>query len=268
MSAREHLVVKQVEAVVGLRLRLAIELLLKGPDLVGCFKTHRQSPSASSPSSKACRKSGPFPPPALPGLNGRMDLSDPRSSRHLTWRSGLRTPPARVSPDNPHCLAGVPCPLPRRTRTGALTGFLPRSARPSPKPRWVGIRIATFEACSGFTRYGPQACSTALRRPLSQGSDPCGYPHKPPVSYSIKPVTIEVESSSTGNTRLPGALGLFRQNAGWLNMERTAAGAHSVIDSAEEFARNSFRQKSGEIDASLAMPVCVGREAIYTSSRI
>jgi len=38
-------------------------------------------------------------------------------------------------------------------------------------------------------------------------SSPLGYPRKPPVSYSINRLTIEVESSSTGNTRLRGALG-------------------------------------------------------------
>jgi hypothetical protein len=32
-----------------------------------------------------------------------------------------------------------------------MTGFLPRSMQPSPLHRRVGIRIATFEACSGFT---------------------------------------------------------------------------------------------------------------------
>src|ERR1700758_2784711 len=38
------LVVKQIEAESGLRLRLAIELPLKVPDLVGRFEAHRQSP--------------------------------------------------------------------------------------------------------------------------------------------------------------------------------------------------------------------------------
>src|SRR6266700_7291332 len=33
-----------------------------------------------------------------------------------------------------------------------VSGFLPRSVLPSLLPRRVGIRIATFEACSGFTR--------------------------------------------------------------------------------------------------------------------
>jgi hypothetical protein len=32
-----------------------------------------------------------------------------------------------------------------------MSDFLPRSVLPSPLPSRVGIRIATFEACSGFT---------------------------------------------------------------------------------------------------------------------
>ena len=39
--------------------------------------------TTTSPSSKAHQKSGPFPPPALPGFNGRMTLSDSRQSRRL-----------------------------------------------------------------------------------------------------------------------------------------------------------------------------------------
>ena len=35
------------------------------------------------------------------------------------------------------------------------------------------------------SRYGPPDRSAAQRRPLSRGSNPCGYPHKPLVSYRI-----------------------------------------------------------------------------------
>jgi hypothetical protein len=141
-------------------LRLEIELLLKGPDLYRCFKAHRQSPF-SSPSSKACRKSGPFPPPQLLGLNGRMDLSDARSSRHLTWRSGWRTPLNRTSPDNPHCLASVLCPLPRRTERVRLPASFPvRAAFPVTQSGRHPHRY--FRGLLGLhSRYGPLACSAA-----------------------------------------------------------------------------------------------------------
>src|SRR5262245_26992749 len=123
------------------------------------------------------------------------------------WRSGWRTPPDRASPDNPHCLASVLCPLPRRTETGALADFLPRSVQPSPLPSRVGIHITTFEACSGFNMLRPAGSLSRPRRLLSQGSGLSSHPNRPLASYSIKPATIEVDPSSTGNTRLRGALG-------------------------------------------------------------
>src|SRR5437588_6431400 len=45
------------------------------------------------------------------------------SGRHLVRRLGWRTPPDRVSPDNPCCLTSVLCPLPRRIGTGAYVRF-------------------------------------------------------------------------------------------------------------------------------------------------
>ena len=61
------------------------ELYLKAPDLIGCFKAHRQSPSPL-PSSKARQESGSFAPPALPGFIARTTLSDSRRNRCLTQR--------------------------------------------------------------------------------------------------------------------------------------------------------------------------------------
>ena len=148
-----------------------------------------------------------------PSLHRRYPASTVlRSSPTPVWPAMLamalgHTRPRQASPDNPRCLASVLCPLPRRTETGALAGFLPRSARPSPLPRRVSIRIATFEACSGFNMLRPTGSLSRPRRPLSQGSGLLSHPNKPLVSYSIKPATIEVESSFTGNTRIRGALG-------------------------------------------------------------
>jgi hypothetical protein len=44
------------------------------------------------------------------------------------------------------------------------------------------------------------------RRPLSRGSDPSGYPIKPLAGFRINPTTIRVESSSTDDSCLRGAL--------------------------------------------------------------
>lgn len=70
----------------------------------------------------------------------------------------------------------------------------------------VGIRIATFEACSGFTHVTAHGLAQPPKATFVTRLQPIGYPNELLVSYSIKPATIEVESSSTGNTRLQGAL--------------------------------------------------------------
>jgi hypothetical protein len=73
----------------------------------------------TSPSSKAHQKSGSFPPPALPGFNGRMTLSDSRQCRRLeatlrplpSLRTGLPRLPAspfrRAVPTTPADRAGA-----------------------------------------------------------------------------------------------------------------------------------------------------------------
>src|SRR6202163_5067541 len=76
----------------------------------------------------------------------------------------------------------VPCPLPRRIAWVRLSITSPR-VQPSPNDRRVGIRIRTFEACSGFTLLRPTGLLNRLKRPLSRGSGPAGYPTEPLVSY-------------------------------------------------------------------------------------
>ena len=87
-----------------------------------------------------------------------------------------------------------------------MSGFLPRSMQPSPLHRRVGIRIATFEACSGFTHVTARQLAQPPKATFVTGLQPTDYADKLPVSYSTKPATIEVEHSSTGNTPLRGTL--------------------------------------------------------------
>jgi hypothetical protein len=103
--------------------------------------------------------------------------------------------------------------------------------RPSLIGRRVGIRIVTFEACSGFTRvtartrarprrsFDPRrlgaACGSrhprpeSLNRPratLSRGSNPAGYPTKLLASYRTnRQLSGWMESSSTDGSSLRGA---------------------------------------------------------------
>ncbi len=166
-----------------LRLRPAIELPLKAADIFRRCKAHRQSPSIPDLLRRACLKSGAFAPPELPGLDATMPLSDSRPSRRPEDDVGARAPPRTGLSCLPSSLpSDVPFPIPRRIETVHLS-MTSRLVLPSPSPWRVGIRISTFEACSGFTILRPAGSLSRPRRPLSRGSDPASYPAKPLVSY-------------------------------------------------------------------------------------
>ena len=109
--------------------------------------------------SAACPKSGPFPPPELPGFLGTTRLSATSSSpvwpsRVTGWRHSL-LPPDEASRVAPHLLLRTCC----RHYPGGIVGCIHRSLlqrqRPSLVYGQVGFRITLFEACSAFTaRYG------------------------------------------------------------------------------------------------------------------
>ena len=62
-------------------------------------------------------------------------------------------------------------------------------SQPTRKDMFVSSRNSLTLSIQGllrlYSRYGPPDRSAAHRRPLSRGSNPCGYPHKPLVSYRI-----------------------------------------------------------------------------------
>ena len=99
----------------------------------------------------------------------------------------------------------VLCPLPRRIERVRVSITSPL-VQPSPNGRRVGIRIVTFEACSGFTHVTARQLAQPPKATFVTGLQPTDYADKLPVSYSTKPATIEVEPSSTGNTPLRGTL--------------------------------------------------------------
>src|SRR5262245_35755875 len=154
------LVVERIEAESRLRLRLAVELPLKVPDLIWCYWAHRQSPSPS-PSSKAHQKSGPFAPPALPGLNAPTTLSDSRHDRRL--KATLRPLPSPVTglprlPEPPFQRAVPTTPA---DRAGARVDCFPAHAA---FPKWQEGRHphCHFRGLLRLhSRYGPPDCSAA-----------------------------------------------------------------------------------------------------------
>jgi len=59
--------------------------------------------------------------------------------------------------------------------------------------------IASFEACSAFTRVTACQVARTFAWALSRGSDPASFPTAPLASYRIYPSTIRVGPSPTGN---------------------------------------------------------------------
>ena len=184
-------------------LRPAIQLRPTPPDLNGADRheaSHR--PLASS---KAHQKSGPFAPPALPGINALTTLSDFRRDRRP--KSTLRPLPSSRTDlprlPEPPCVRAVPTTP--ADRNGCICRLLPRLTRPSPISGRVGIRIVTFEACSGFTRVTARTLAqppkaafvTRLRRSRLPGHAARQLP--------AQSTTRWVEPSSTGDSRLRGA---------------------------------------------------------------
>jgi len=139
--------------------------------------------TTTSPSSKAHQKSGPFAPPALPGLNARKTLSDSRQSRRL--KATLRPLPSPMTglPQLPEPPFRRAVPTTPADRAGCSCRLLLPLTRPSPNGRRVGIRIVTFEACSGFTRVTARRIAQPPKVAFVTRLQPSGYPAKPLVSY-------------------------------------------------------------------------------------
>ncbi len=108
-------------------------------------------------------------------------------------------------PRYPSHLSNVPCPLPRRIRQVHVS-IASLSVLPSPLFRRVGIRIITFEACSGFThvtaRWIAQPPMAAFVTRLRPRQLPGEIARLLPDLSTI----IWVDPSSTGETRHRGAL--------------------------------------------------------------
>ena len=148
-------------------------------------------------------------------MTNRQPATPPRGTRPHPFRFPPAPPPEVTLRPLPSPATGLPrlpvspslraVPTTPADRNGCIRRLLPRSTRPSPNLRRVGVHIFTFEACSGFTRVRPQGRSTA------QG----GLCHR----ASVPPVTRQDRLSATRSNR---------QLSGWIlpPLVLRAVGAH------------------------------------------
>ena len=145
--------------------------------------------TSTSPSSEAHRKSGPFAPPALPGLNARTTLSDSRHGRRL--EATLRPLPSHMTglprlPEPPFREPTTPA-----DRTGAGVDCFPaRTAF----PKWQEGRHphCHFRGLLRLhSRYGPPDCSAAQ-------SDLCHEAPAQPVTQQKPLVSFRINRQLSG----------------------------------------------------------------------
>jgi hypothetical protein len=160
----------------------------------------------TSPSSKAHQKSGSFPPPALPGFNGRMTLSDSRQCRRL--QATLRPLPSHRTglprlPEPPFRRAEPTTPA---DRAGAHVDYFPRSR---------GLPQMAGGSASALSLSRPAQASLTLRpagslsRPQATfvtRLQPMRLPAQAARQLPDQSTTLRVDSSSTDDSRLRGAL--------------------------------------------------------------
>ena len=78
--------------------------------------------------------------------------------------------------------------------------------QPSPNGRRVGIRIVTFEACSGFTHVTARRIAQPPKATFVTRLQPNRLPDRAARQLPDQSTTLWVESSSTSDPRLRGAL--------------------------------------------------------------
>ena len=91
-------------------------------------------------------------------------------------------------------------------RAGAHVDCFPRPLEPSPSGRWVGIRIVTFGACSGFTHVTAHRIAQPPKATFVARLQPSQLPNQAARQLPDQSTTIRVEPSSTDDSRLRGAL--------------------------------------------------------------
>jgi len=93
-------------------------------------------------------------------------------------------------------LSDVPRPLPRRIERVRVSIASPL-VQPSPNGRRVGIRLVTFEACSGFTRVTARRIAQQPKAAFVAGLRPGQLPGRAACQLPDLSTIIRVRSSLT-----------------------------------------------------------------------
>ncbi len=101
---------------------------------------------------KRARSQGPFLRRHYPASQVVRPCPTPARPVVLTTALEARPPAGTGLPRLPGPPSQRAVPITPVDRNGCMRRLLPRSTRPSPTDRRVGIHNITFEACSGFTR--------------------------------------------------------------------------------------------------------------------
>src|SRR6202047_940756 len=161
--------------------------------------------TTTSPSSKAHQKSGPFPQPALPGFNGHTTPSDSRHGRRLrdveAATLALDGSPPITRTTFPTCRAHYP-----GGSNGCACRLLPRSYSLPQMAGGSASALSLSRPAQASLTLRPAGLLNRLKAAFVTRLQPCRLPGRtarPPPDQST---TLWVESSSTSDPRLRGAL--------------------------------------------------------------
>src|SRR6516164_10806295 len=169
-----------------------------------CLQAHRQSPSPRH-LRKHARSQGPSLRWHYPVSTVVRPCPTPADA---AAQSDVEV--ATLAPNGSPPITRITFPTCRAHYPGGLSGcacrLLPRVTRPSPNGRRVGIRIVTFEACSGFTPLRPAGSLSRPEATFVTRLQPMRLPAQAARQLPDQSTTLRVDSSSTDDSRLRGAL--------------------------------------------------------------
>src|ERR1700732_3204467 len=161
--------------------------------------------TTTSPSSKAHQKSGPFPQPALPGFNGHTTPSDSRHGRRLrdveAATLALDGSPPITRTTFPTCRAHYP-----GGSSGCACRLLPRSCSLPQMAGGSASALSLSRPAQASLTLRPAGLLNRLKAAFVTRLQPCGLPGRPARQLPDQSTTLWVESSSTSDPRLRGAL--------------------------------------------------------------